>query len=40
MIYVVICILFIIIAWLSYEFHRAPLLDDDGNVIKKDKNKK
>lgn len=39
MIYLVILILFIIIIWLSYEFHRAPYMDDNGNIINKNKNK-
>lgn len=38
MIYVVICILFIFIIWMSYEFYRAPYMDEDGNIINKDKN--
>lgn len=37
MIYLVIFVLFIFIIWLSYEFNRAPYMDDDGNIIKKDK---
>ena len=38
MIYFVIFVLFIAIIWLSYEFNRAPYMDDEGNIIKKDKN--
>lgn len=38
MIYLIIFVLFIFIIWLSYEFNRAPYMDDDGNIIKKDKN--
>jgi hypothetical protein len=38
MIYLVIFVLFIAIIWLSYEFNRAPYMDDEGNIIKKDKN--
>lgn len=37
MIYLVIFVLFIFIIWLSYEFNRAPYMDDEGNIIKKDK---
>lgn len=41
MIYIVIFILLLIIVWLSYEFNRAPYMDDDGNIINKpDKNEK
>ena len=38
MIYLVIFVLLSIIIWLSYELNRAPYMDDDGNIIKKDKN--
>lgn len=38
MIYVIICMLLIFIIWMSYEFHRAPYMDEDGNIINKDKN--
>lgn len=38
MIYLIIFVLFIFIIWLSYEFNRAPYMDDDGNIIKQDKN--
>ena len=40
MIYLVIFVLLVILIWLSYEFRRAPLMDDNGNIIKKDKNGK
>jgi hypothetical protein len=33
MIYLVIFVLLSIIMWLSYEFNRAPHMDDDGNII-------
>ena len=33
MIYLIIFVLLIIIVWLSYEFNRAPYMDDDGNII-------
>jgi len=33
MIYFVIFVLLVILMWLSYEFHRAPMMDDDGNII-------
>ena len=35
MIYLVIFVLFIFIIWMSYEFNRAPYMDDDGNIIKR-----
>lgn len=38
MIYIVIFVLLSICAWMSYEFHRAPFMDENGNIIKKDKN--
>lgn len=38
MIYLVIFVLLLIVIWLSYELNRAPYMDDDGNIIKKDKN--
>ena len=37
MIYLAIFVLLLIYAWLSYEFHRAPFMDKDGNIIKKKK---
>lgn len=37
MIYLVIFVLFSIIIWMSYEFHRAPMMDEDGNIINKKK---
>lgn len=37
MAYLIIIVLLIIVVWMSYEFHRAPYMDDDGNIIKKDK---
>lgn len=37
MIYLVIFVLLSIYAWMSYEFHRAPFMDKDGNIIKKKK---
>ena len=37
MIYLVIFVLLFIIIWMSYEFHRAPYMDENGNVIKKKK---
>ena len=39
MIYLVIFVLLSIYAWMSYEFHMAPFMDDDGNIIKKKKQK-
>ena len=38
MIYLIIFVLIIFIIWLSYEFNRAPYMDDYGNTIKKDTN--
>lgn len=38
MIYLVIFVLLAILCWLSYEIRKAPYMDDDGNIIKKDKN--
>ena len=35
--YLIIFVLLIIIIWLSYEFHKAPYMDDNGNIIKKKK---
>jgi regulatory protein YycI of two-component signal transduction system YycFG len=35
MIYFIIFVLLIINIWLSYEFYRAPYMDDNGNIIKK-----
>lgn len=35
MIYLVIFVLLSIYAWMSYEFHRAPFMDKDGNIINK-----
>ena len=37
MIYLVIFVLLSIFAWMSYEIHRAPFMDRDGNIIKKKK---
>ncbi len=37
MIYFIIFVLLAFIIWLSYEFNRAPYMDDNGNIIKKDK---
>jgi hypothetical protein len=37
MIYMVIFVLLTIFAWMSYEFRRAPFMDKEGNIIKKDK---
>lgn len=37
MIYLVIFVLVTFVIWLSYEFHRAPYMDDNGHIIKKDK---
>ena len=36
--YFIIFVLLIIVIWLSYEFHRAPYSDGDGNITKKKKN--
>jgi hypothetical protein len=30
-------VLLIIAAWLTFEIYRAPLMDDNGNIIKKGK---
>jgi hypothetical protein len=30
-------ILLIVAAWLTYEIYRAPLMDDNGNIIKEGK---
>lgn len=30
-------VLLIISAWLTFEIYRAPLMDDNGNIIKKGK---
>ena len=38
MIYIVIFVLLAILVWMSYEFHRAPFMDENGNIIKKKKN--
>jgi hypothetical protein len=38
MIYIVIFVLLAIFVWMSYEFHRAPFIDRNGNIIKKKKN--
>jgi hypothetical protein len=38
MIYIVIFVLLAIFVWMSYEFHRAPFIDRDGNIIKEKKN--
>jgi hypothetical protein len=38
MIYIVIFVMLTVIVWMSYEFHRAPFIDRDGNIIKKKKN--
>ena len=38
--YFIIFVLLIIVIWLSYEFHRAPYMDDNGNIIKKKKHEK
>ena len=38
MIYMVIFVLLVIFAWMSYEFYRAPFIDKNGNIIKKKKN--
>lgn len=35
MIYFIIFVLLIFNIWLSYEFHRAPYMDEDGNIINK-----
>lgn len=35
MIYFIIFVLVIFNIWLSYEFHRAPYMDDDGHIINK-----
>ena len=36
MIYLIIFVI-IIWMWMLYEFHRAPFMDKDGNIIKKKK---
>lgn len=35
---VIFALLVIFIIWMLYEFHRAPYMDDNGNIIKKKKN--
>lgn len=37
MIYFITFVLLIIVVWMAYEFHRAPYMDDDGNIINKNK---
>jgi len=37
MIYLVIFVLVTFVIWLSYEFHRAPYMDDNGHIINKNK---
>lgn len=34
---VIFALLVIFIIWMLYEFHRAPYMDDFGNIIKKKK---
>lgn len=34
----IIIIIIIIFVWMAYEFHTAPYIDDDGNIIKKKDN--
>lgn len=36
MIYYIIALV-LCIAWIAYEMYRAPFMDDNGNIIKKDK---
>jgi hypothetical protein len=36
----ILVILLILWGWIVYEFYRAPLMDDDGNIINDNKNKK
>lgn len=38
MIYIIIFVLLSFVIWLSYEFNRAPYMDDNGNIISKTKN--
>ena len=33
--FIIIFVLVIFNIWLSYEFHRAPYMDDDGHIINK-----
>lgn len=35
MIYFIIFVIIIFNIWLSYEFHRAPYMDDGGHIINK-----
>ena len=35
MIYFIIFVLLLFNIWLSYEFHRAPYMDEGGNIINK-----
>ncbi len=37
MIYIVIFVLLAVYGWMCYEFHSAPFIDKDGNIIKKKK---
>lgn len=37
MIYLIIFVIVIIFIWIAYEFHKAPYMDDDGNIKRKKK---
>jgi hypothetical protein len=37
---ILIAVVVIIIVWMIYEIKNAPELDEDGNIINKDKNNK
>jgi len=40
MIYIIITLAVAVLVWLGWEFKNAPLLDENYNVIKKDKDDK
>jgi uncharacterized membrane protein (DUF106 family) len=37
MIYLIIFVIIIIFIWIAYEFYKAPYMDDDGNIKRKEK---
>ena len=37
MIYLIIFVIVIIFIWIAYEFHKAPYMDDNGNIKRKKK---
>lgn len=40
MVYALITVYVAVIIWIGYEFHRAPLLDDNENPIEEDEDNK